>query len=336
MNLIFDRRRTPFSDSILARYSKVQFSKIATYWAILSFALSLIWSTLLNFLKLQGVGPAVSLLFPAILGFVISLVIYYRRNHQVLDYDDIGYSITRGKGDPEHHNWSEFKECSVVRDRYDRKSVRFYVSKSDNFVETDTLSSGVNPYRFRNFASEIIEKIPILESERSDTSRFFDFLEQDIHRRARFVADFNETFRNHKISGEKFQLFAKGSTRPRGFLFSKMLAVTVMPDYQVCLYAADLDSDGGKSQVQRLIRLIESRSEAENVTWSWLLFLASSQPGSDMVEFIAHFGNKGLGIACIDVSTGTMTYSSNQLGRSLGKQLGLGMFIRDMKKRSSA
>ena len=268
----------------MVRCSKVQVSKIAASWAVLAFSFSLFWSILLNSLKLTGLGPALTLVFPAIVGLMLSLTIYYRRQHQILDYDDLGYSVVRGKGAPEHHDWSEFNECSVIRDRYDKKRVRLYVERDGNSFDVDPISSGVDPYSFRNFALERIQESREIEFDESDAASIFDSLEHEIHRRANFIADFSETFRHYGLSDERFQLLARGSTRPRGFLFSRLFAVTVMPDYNVCMYALDLDAKKEKSQVMRLVRLVESVKDEKNIRWSWLLFFGRKEPSEDLSD----------------------------------------------------
>jgi hypothetical protein len=318
----------------VVRYSKVQISKIAAYWAILAFSFSLFWSIVLNSLKLTGVGPALTLVFPGIVSLILALAIYYRRQHQRLEYDDLGYSVVRGNGTAEHHDWSEFNECSVIRDRYDKRRVRLYLERDGNSLEVDTTASGLDPYRFRNFALERIQRRRQIELGESDAASLYDSLEREIHRRTNFIADFNETFRHYDLSDEDFQLVARGSTRPRGFIFSKVFAVTVLPDYHVCLYALDLDAEKGKSRAMRLVRLIESVGDEKNIKWSWLLFFSRKEPSDDLKLYIEHFGNKQVGLGCIDISTGNMISSQNQLGRSFQKQMRLNRFVRGLSKSS--
>ena len=246
----------------------------------------------------------------------------------------MGYSVVKGKGAPEHHDWSEFIECSVIRDRYDKKRVRLYVERDGNSFEVDPISSGVDPYSFRNFALERIQESRDIEFGESDAASIFDSLEHEIHRRANFIADFSETFRHYGLSDERFQLLARGSTRPRGFLFSRLFAATVMPDYNVCMYALDLDAEKEKSQVMRLVRLVESVKDEKNIRWSWLLFFSRREPSEDLKRFIEHFGNKEVGIGCLDISTGNMVCSPNQLGRSLQTQMRLNKFIGELSKQS--
>ena len=53
----------------------------------------------------------------------------------------------------------------------------------------------------------------------------------------------------YDISGESFPLVAKGNTRPKGFLLSRFVAFTVMPDYQVCLYASEREGLRRRSEI---------------------------------------------------------------------------------------
>ena len=77
--------------------SRIQVSRIAVYWAVLTFALALLWSVSLNMLQLRGMGPAVSLAVPAALGGLLAVYIYFFRVHQTLEYDDNGYSMSKGR-----------------------------------------------------------------------------------------------------------------------------------------------------------------------------------------------------------------------------------------------
>ncbi len=59
--------------------------------------------------------------------------------------------VTRGKTSLEEHGWSEFKECSIIRDSYGKTRVRAYMERDGNHVDIDCSASGVDPYLFRDF-----------------------------------------------------------------------------------------------------------------------------------------------------------------------------------------
>ena len=128
---------------------------------------------------------------------------------------------------------------------------------------------------------------------------------------------------------------ARGGTRPKGFLLSRFVAVTLMPNYEVALYAHEVgESDSAKSRVMQMVRIIETMRDQKNIKWSWLLLFSDEEPPSAIGRFIEDFGNKDIGIGCIDISTGRLLTSRNQLGRSLGGQMRLHQLIRDLNRRS--
>ncbi len=316
----------------MPRSSKVQVSKIAVFWAVLTFTFALVWSVALNILQLTGIGPGVSLAVPGILGALSAVYIYFFRVHLVLEYDDFGYSMVEGRKKKQEHKWSEFKESSIIRDSYGRNKVRVYRERDGQHYDIDSKACGVDPFALRDFVLTKIDP----NAHQVSASELYTGLEREIHRgRAYWVADLNETFRFYQASGEVFPLMARGSTRPKGFLLSRFMAMTIMPNYEVALYAHEVNhSDGAKSQMMNLIRIIETVRDQKNIKWSWLLLFSDDEPPSAVIRTIEDFGNKDVGIGCINISTGRLITSKNQLGRSLSGQMNLRQLIRDLNRRS--
>lgn len=320
----------------MVRSSKVQISKIVFYWAVLTVVFAVFWTFLLNIVQLHGVGPAFSLAVPVSLGGISAIALYFKRDHQTLEYDEAGYRIIRGKRTLEDHTWSEFKECSLIRDSYGRRRVRAYVERDGNHVEIDPSACGIDPYILRDFIAGRIRSGGVRYEESAAIGPIFEGLEKEVQRgRANWVADLGETFRGYQISGEVFPLIARGATRPRGFLLSRFVAMTIMPNYEVCLYAHDIGNSGSeaKSRIMRLIRIIETQRDQKNIKWSWLLLFSDQEPSSSISRLIETFGNKDVGIGCIDVVTGRMVASPNQLGKSLSNQMRFHRLIGDLNKR---
>jgi hypothetical protein len=320
---------------VLVRRSKVQISRVALYWAVLTAGFAFAWTLILNALQLAGVGPALSLVVPVVAGGVASILLYALHDHQALDYDDNGYTVEKGRKSIEHHKWSEFNECSIVKDSYGRNKARAYFERDGSHLDIDTSACGIDPYAFRDYMADRIR--PLGVSYRSPFSvDVFSGLEKEVQRgRAAWIADLNETFKDYQISGEMFRVIARGGTRPKGFLLSRFVAMTIMPDYRVCLYANELKDSGSaaKSQVMRLIRLIETQRDQRDIKWSWLLLFSEQEPPELVNRFVEDFGNKDIGIGCIDVGTGKVVTSRNQLGRSLTNQMRLNKLMKDLKKR---
>ena len=318
----------------LLRHSKIQVSKIAVYWATFTIAFSILWTISLHALQIAGVWAALSLIAPVILGVLVSVLLYFSRDHQILEYDDDGYEIVKGRGNVKKASWSEFSECSVIRYGYAQK-VRGYTTINMTHSDIDSSASGVDPFLFRDFMQAKIKTRKDIEP--SSGSDLFDGLEMEIHRgRAGWVADLNETFREHVVLGETFPLVARGTTRPRGFLLSRFVAMTIMPNYNVCLYAYDLRNQERmqRSHLMRLIRIIGSQRDRKNIKWSWLLLFHNQELPPSLTRVIEEFGEKDLGLGSIDVGAGKLTTSSNQLGRSLARQMRMQHLMKDLRRRS--
>ena len=311
---------------------RIQISKIALYWAGFTLGYSILWSVVLNLLRLTGLGSAVSLIVPMLLGLLTSILVYFARAHVVLDYDDNGYAITQGRKSAIRQRWNDFKDCSIVKDSYGRNKVRGYFERDGSHFDIDTSACGANPYQLRDFILNHIKSTGL------GRSVIFEGLEREIQRgRASWVADLSETFREYQISGEVFPLIARGGTRPKGFLLSRFVAFTLMPNYNVCLYACTLDAEkNSKTEVMRLVRVVETQRDQKNIKWSWLLLLAENDPPSSTASLIEQFGNQDIGIGCINIVTGRVITSPNQLGRSLTGQMRMNRLIQDIRRRKYA
>jgi hypothetical protein len=310
--------------------SRVQYSRIALYWAPLTLGLGILWSVMIRLLGLSGLLSALSLVGPMLLGVLASTLLYFLHDYRTLEYNDRGYREKIGRKLLEPHEWSEFKECSIVKDSYGRQKVRVYLERDGPYRDIDSSASGTDPYAFRDFASSRINStIP-----EGRLYGFINGLERELQRgRAQWVADLNETFRDYKVSGEPFQLLARGGSRPKGFLLSRMLSFLVMPNYNVCLYVQRLDGSRAKEHVMRLLRIIETQRDEKNIKWSWLLLLGDEPAPQSAAKLILQFGNKDIGLGYINTLTGETSTSPNQLGHSMTNQMRLNRLTSDLRRR---
>jgi len=310
--------------------ARIQYSRIALYWAPLTVAFSILWSVLANLLGLAGLLSALSLVAPILLGMACSTIIYFARDHRTIEYDDHGYREKIGRKYATPHEWSEYKECSIAKDSYGRHKLRLYLERDGHHNDIDPAASGLDPYSFRDFVSSHIA------SSRSDisSSGFVSGLEKELQRgRAQWVADLNESFRDYQISGEVFPLLARGGSRPKGFLLSRFLSYTVMPNYNACMYAQWLDASHAKEHVMRLIRIIETQCDQKDIKWSWLLLFGEESAPEAANKVIEQFGNREIGLAYINILNGEIITSPNQLGRSMANQMRMTRLVVDLRRR---
>ena len=314
----------------LVRKSRIQYSRMALYWAPLTIGFSILWTLVIHVLGLSGLLSAFSLIGAALLGALCSAAIYFRRDHRILEYDDHGYQEKIGGKSPEPHTWSEFEECSIVKDSYGHQKVRVYFERDGPHRDIDASACGLNPYMLRDF---IFSRINSNTPER----RPYDFvggLEREVQQgRTRWVADLNESFRDYPISGEVFPLLARGGTRPKGFFLSRFMSYTIMPNYNVCMYAQWVDGSHAKEYVMRLLRVIETQRDQKNIKWSWLLLLSDEPAPESVNRMIAEFGNRDIGLGYLNISTGEIYTSPNQLGRSMANQMKLNRLTADLRRR---
>jgi hypothetical protein len=312
------------------RSSKVQYSRIALYWAPLTVVFSILWSVAIHLLGLSGLMPAFSLVGPVLIGAVSSVGLYFIRDRRQLEYDDRGFQERTGRRDSAPHQWLEFKECSLVKDDYGRQKLRVYFERDGSHLEIDPSGCGLDPYRFRDFVSSRIDS----HAPEQRPPDLVGGLERELQRgRARWVADLNETFRDYQISGEVFALLARGGTRPKGFLLSRFMAYTVMPNYNTCFYTQWVDGSRAREQVMRLLRVVETQRDQKDIKWSWLLLL-SDEPAPDSVNrIISDFRNRDIGLGYVNSINGEMTTSPNQLGRSMANQMRLKRLVSDLRRR---
>lgn len=305
---------------------------MAIYWAPLTLGFLILWSVTMNLLGLSGLIPALSLVGPILLGAVSSAALYFLHDHRELEYDDRGYRERIGRRDSEPHQWSEFKECSLVKDNYGRNKVRVYFERDGSHRDIDSSGCGLDPYMFRDFVSSRIDS----HAPEERSSDLVGGLEKELHRgRARWLADLNETFRDYQISGEVFPLLARGGTRPKGFLLSRFLAYTVMPNYNVCMYAQWVDGSRAREHVMRLLRIVETQRDQKDIRWSWLLLLSNEPPPDSVNRLIGQFGNRDIGLGYVNTSTGEMSASPNQLGASMANQMRLKRLVSDLRRRKN-
>jgi len=290
----------------------------------------ILWSVAINLLGVSGLIPALSLVGPILLGVVSAVAVYFLQDHRELEYDDRGYRERIGRRDSDPHQWSEFKECSLVKDSYGRCKVRVYFERDGTHRDIDSSGCGLDPYMFRDFVfSRIDSHAP---EERSPD--LVGGLERELQQgRARWLADLNETFRDYQVSGEVFPLLARGGTRPKGFLLSRFLAFTVMPNYNVCMYAQWVDGSRAKEHVMRLLRIVETQRDQKDIKWSWLLLLSNEPPPDSVNKLISEFGNRDIGLGCVNTVTGEMSTSPNQLGASMANQMRLKRLVSDLRRR---
>lgn len=162
-----------------------------------------------------------------------------------------------------------------------------------------------------------------------------DSLELDlIQGRARLIADLNEFFRDVRVGDTVFSLLAKGRTRNRGLFLSRFFSWTALPDYSVSLFCCD-EGRAGRFTVDRLrgkMEIVSQAIEREGLHWSWLILFSDMELPASTVAFVSRYDRRELGLAVVSTSSAQTVFSNNQVGRSIGKHLGLKKLLRKLNR----
>jgi len=163
-----------------------------------------------------------------------------------------------------------------------------------------------------------------------------DLFELEILRgRARWIADLNETFRDHSVGKHKFDLYARGQTRGKGFMLSQFFAWTVLPNYKVALYARSVKDSASflRSSLLELIQEIRKEFEKYGLKWAWLVLFFEGDPPERIRSAIEDYQKSDIGIGTVNAYSGSVVVSNNVLGRSLTRQMRLHKLVSELEYR---
>lgn len=129
----------------------------------------------------------------------------------------------------------------------------------------------------------------------------------------RWVAEFNEVFRNFSVGDHTFDLYVRGGTRPKGFLLSRLFAYFSLPSYNVALLAKHVPED--EFNLKDLAKAVLSRAAENNIRWTWLVLIRSGSFTDKLVKTVDGFDRPELGISLVNLKDEDIDTSSNLLGR---------------------
>lgn len=129
----------------------------------------------------------------------------------------------------------------------------------------------------------------------------------------RWVAEFNESFRNFPVGRYTFDLYVRGGTRPKGFLLSRLFAYFSLPSYNVAFYARHVPE--GDVSLDDLRQAVYHRTTKHNIKWTWLVLVRSGCFPEKLVKRVDSFDRMELGISLVNLADEDVETSANLLGR---------------------
>lgn len=132
----------------------------------------------------------------------------------------------------------------------------------------------------------------------------------------RWIADFNESFRNFRVRDVEFDMFIRGNTRTKGFFLSRLFSATVNPNYSVGCFMMSTDAvkhvDGkflGKALAE-----IQSYMKDNEMKWSWLFIFTTKNIG-EMRKHVENIKDQDIGVVLVDTESRRVIHSNSYLAR---------------------
>jgi hypothetical protein len=76
--------------------------------------------------------------------------------HEIVQYDERGYTLTRGRHVAESYDWNKFAVVSLSADQKGGVNVRLYFKPDGDYVEIPASKTGIDAFSLRN---ELMKKI---------------------------------------------------------------------------------------------------------------------------------------------------------------------------------
>jgi len=142
--------------------------------------------------------------------------------------------------------------------------------------------------------------------------------------KGRWVADFNESFRDFRLGTTVFDVALQGNTRVRGFLLSRLFSFMLNPNYNVgCFILSSnkvrrLDT----ALVKNVVQLIKGWMMEKGVRWSWLFLIMQKADGS-LKRFVKEVPEEAIGVILADVEAREILHNNTFLGKQGRKYIKL-------------
>lgn len=140
--------------------------------------------------------------------------------------------------------------------------------------------------------------------------------------RGRWVADFNESFRDFRVGDVTFDVFISGNTREKGFLVSRLFSFFLNPNYEVGFFAirTDRNNEPNSRRLKKWIFAVKSCMRKSEMRWAWLVMIGDTLNES-VTKTLAEAADPSIGIGYLDVNGRQIVSSENFLGRQLKRYL---------------
>lgn len=90
------------------------------------------------------------------IGFSIGRLIYLRRSHVEILFDNTTFKVIKGSKETTNGFWRTYRYVSLVLDKYGRPNLRLYEAMDGEHLDLPISSVGVDPQSFRDRVQRLI------------------------------------------------------------------------------------------------------------------------------------------------------------------------------------
>jgi hypothetical protein len=93
---------------------------------------------------------SVALIMPVPLGMLLGIILYFRLAHEVVQYDENGFTLTKGRMESKSYKWDQFSELSLFSDPKGGVSIRMYYQPDGEHIDVPASRTGIDPFSLRS------------------------------------------------------------------------------------------------------------------------------------------------------------------------------------------
>jgi hypothetical protein len=141
----------------MEKLTKTQVSILASYSMPLVLVAALVINALLVTFHVSGGAERLVLLagsFP--IGFVLGRLIYVRRSHVEIQFDDSTFRVIRGSKEVATGFWKGYRMVSLILDQFGKPNLRLYKTNGGEYVDLPISRTNAEPQRFRDHVQSLV------------------------------------------------------------------------------------------------------------------------------------------------------------------------------------
>ncbi len=95
-----------------------------------------------------------SLAFP--IGFLFGRLLYFKRSHVEIQYDDETFQVFKGRRKVTEGRWRSYRTASIILDQFRRPDLRLYISLDGEHVDLPISRTNARPQQFRDHVQKAL------------------------------------------------------------------------------------------------------------------------------------------------------------------------------------